>query len=215
MENVTVIIPVYNEEEFIGKVIKKVKENKNVNEIIVVDNNCSDNTATIAKNNGAIVVECCNQGKGYAMKKGMLEAKNNIIAFIDGDITNYNNNLIEKITAPLILKTADFVKADFERDGGRVTELLAKPLLELLFPNMQKFNQPLSGIMAGKKEDLIKLEFEKDYGVDIGILIDLCNTDIIIKEVNIGKVTNHSQNWKALGQMAKQVARAIIVRSKK
>ena len=76
----------------------------------------------------------------------------------------------------------------------------------------QRFSQPLSGMIAGKKEVLKKLIFEKDYGVDIGILIDIANMDCSMEEVKIGKLENKSKDWKALDKMATEVMRAILKR---
>lgn len=212
---ITVIIPAYNEEEFIADVIKSIKRDDFVNDIIVVDNASTDNTAKIANECGANVLHCSNKGKGYAMEAGLKIAKNEYILYVDGDITNYAEDMVELMTDPLVNDEADFVKADFVRAGGRVTNLVALPLLELLFPNMQKFSQPLSGIIAGKKEYFQKILFEKDYGVDIAILMDMLNMNARAKEVNIGEIKNHSQNWNALEKMSKEVMSAILKRSNK
>lgn len=212
MKKISVIIPAFNEQKSIKKVIKLVKNNKNVDEIIVVDNNSTDATAMLAEKEGAKVVFCKEQGKGYAMEKGLQEAKNDAVVFIDADINNYSKDVIEKLAEPIINDEADFVKSLFERTGGRVTELVAKPLLDILFPEIYKFSQPLSGMIAGKKSLLSKIEFEKDYGVDIGILLDMIQIGAVIKEVHIGKIRNHSQQWKNLEKMSREVMNAIIKR---
>lgn len=212
MKNVSVIIPAFNEQKCIRKVIRLVKKNENVNEIIVVDNNSTDATAMLAEKEGAKVVFCKDQGKGYAMEKGLQEAKNESIVFIDADINNYSKDVIEKLAEPIVNGEADFVKSLFERTGGRVTELVAKPLLDILFPEIHKFSQPLSGMIAGKKSLLSKIEFEKDYGVDIGILLDMIQMNVKIQEIHIGKIKNHSQQWKNLEKMSREVMNAIIKR---
>jgi len=212
MKNLSVIIPAFNEQKNIKKVIRLVKKSENVDEIIVVDNNSTDATSMLAQKEGAKVVFCKEQGKGYAMEKGLQEAKNETVIFIDADINNYSKDVIEKLAEPIIKEEADFVKSLFERTGGRVTELVAKPLLDILFPEIYKFSQPLSGMIAGKKSLLSKLEFEKDYGVDIGILLDMIQMNVNIKEVHIGKIKNHSQQWKNLVKMSREVMNAIIKR---
>jgi len=212
MKNLSVIIPAFNEQKNIKKVIRLVKKSKNVDEIIVVDNNSTDATSILAQKEGAKVVFCKEQGKGYAMEKGLQEVKNEIVVFIDADINNYSKNVIEKLAEPIVNEEAEFVKSLFERTGGRVTELVAKPLLDILFPEIYKFSQPLSGMIAGKKSLLSKLEFEKDYGVDIGILLDMIQMNVNIKEVHIGKIKNHSQQWKNLEKMSREVMNAIIKR---
>ena len=92
--SISVIIPAYNEEKSIEKVVQIAKENANVDEIIVVDNLSTDTTSEIAKKVGAKVVDCNNQGKGYAMEVGLHEAKNEIVVFLDADIEDYNANIV-------------------------------------------------------------------------------------------------------------------------
>lgn len=210
---ITVIIPAHNEEKSIQKVVRLVKRNKLVTQILVVDNNSTDGTGRLARLAGAEVVNCIRQGKGYAMEEGLKNVKNNIIVFIDADINNYPKDLIELLSEPIVKGNADFVKSMFDRKGGRVTELVAKPLLDLLFPGIYKFSQPLSGMIAGKKDFFNKVCFEKDYGVDIGILLDMININARITEVHIGTLKNDSQQWQALEKMSKEVMAAIIKRA--
>ena len=212
MKKLSVIIPAFNEQKCIKKVVRLVKKNENVDEIIVVDNNSTDATAMFAEKEGAKVVFCKEQGKGYAMEKGLQEAKNETIVFIDADINNYSKDVIQKLAEPVANGEADFVKSLFERTGGRVTELVAKPLLDILFPEIHKFSQPLSGMIAGRKSVLSKIEFEKDYGVDIGILLDMIQMNARIKEIHIGKIRNQSQQWRNLEKMSREVMSAIIKR---
>ena len=218
MENnyITVIIPARNEEKTIVQVIENVKQNNNVTQIIVVNNGSTDNTVQCAKDAGVEVINCYNQGKGYAMEVGMQYVKNNIVAFIDADINNYSNDLIELLTNPIINNEADFVKSTFIRTkGGVVTEVAVKPLLNLLFPDMYKFSEPISGMIAAKKNILEVLEFEKDYGVDIGILIDVIQNGNRVAEVNIGEIENMSHVSKTnetMSNMSTQIIRAILKR---
>ena len=191
-----------------------VSNHTNVNQIIVVDNNSTDKTSELAKKAGAEVVFCANQGKGYAMEAGLKKVSNDIVAFIDADIDNYSEDVIEILIKPLINDEADFVKSMFERTGGRVTELVAKPLLDITYPNIYKFSQPLSGMIAGKTEFFRKIEFEKDYGVDIGILLDMIELNARIAEVSIGKIKNSSRGWRGLDKMSSEVMSAIIKRVK-
>lgn len=210
---ISVIIPAYNEEENIKTVINICKENKDVSEIIVVNNLSTDKTEEIAKKAGAKVVFCNQQGKGYAMEVGIREAKNECIVFLDGDISDYSDDVIYKLSEPILKRNIDFVKDTFDREGGRVTELVAKPLLNLLFPDVRKYTQPLSGMIAGKKSVFQKIELEKDYGVDIGILLDMIKLNVSIEEVKIGELKNVSKSWKALEKMSTEVMRAILKRA--
>lgn len=210
---VSVIIPVLNEEATIGSVIELVKKSKFTDEVIVIDDNSDDNTVAVAKKFGAKVYISAVRGKGYSMKEGMMYAKNDILVFLDGDIGNYQEDIVEKLASPIIYEGYDFVKSTFSREAGRVTELVAKPLIGLLFPELSHFSQPLSGMIASKKSVLQKVNFENDYGVDIGILIDVYNQNAKIKEVNIGTIENKSKPWQQLGKMSSEVARAILKRA--
>jgi glucosyl-3-phosphoglycerate synthase len=143
----------------------------------------------------------------------MLLANNEIIIYLDADITTYPPNIIDLMTEAIISDKADFVKSFFDRQAGRVTELVAKPLLSLLFPEISHFSQPLSGMIAGKKSFFEKVNFENDYGVDVGLLIDMHHLKARISEVNIGYIENRMQSWEALGKMSKEVSSAILKRA--
>ena len=216
MNKVSVIIPARNEEKTIGQVIDIVKKSKVDHEIIVVNNASIDNTADIAKEKGVRVVNCDKVGKGNAMKVGLESAINEFVVFLDSDIVNYNERIVEILVEPLIKRNVDLVKSAFDRTtGGVVTEVATKPLLELLFPDMPKFIEPLSGMIAGKKSILETLDFEPDYGVDIGILIDVINKNVKVEEVNIGQIINMSHVLKTnetMKNMSIQIMRAILKR---
>lgn len=216
VNKVTVIIPALNEEKNIGKVLEVINKDKNVDEIIVVDNASIDKTANIAEKHGAKVSFCEHKGKGYAMEKGLQEAKNEIVVFLDADVKNYNKNIIDILIKPIVENEADFVKSSFNRvEGGKVTELVTKPILNILYPNMYKFSEPLSGMIAGKKSMLENLQFEKDYGVDIGILLDMIKMNAKVKEINIGTIENLSHLCKTTDRMQKmstEVMKAILKR---
>ncbi len=210
---ITVIIPVLNEEEHIASVINFAKTQQNVNEVIVVDDKSLDRTVYIARQTGAKVITSTKLGKGASMKDGVLCSSNEIIAFLDGDIDPYPHYTIKLLTDPILQGEAEFVKSSFSRNAGRVTELVAKPLLSIFFPGLLRFSQPLSGMIAGKKSLFQKLDFKEDYGVDIGILIDMYLMNIRMKEVEIGYLENKSKPWQALGKMSKEVAQAIIMKA--
>lgn len=211
---ITVIIPALNEEKTIGHVVKLAKNSINVTEVIVVDDKSMDNTIDEAKKEGAVVITSTKLGKGASMKDGILVAKNEIVAFLDADITTYPQNVIELLTAPILNNEADFVKSYFKRRAGRVTQLVAKPLLSILNPNFPNFQQPLSGMIGGRKDYFIKSEFEEGYGVDIGILMDMHNLGARIIEVDIGSIENRMQQLEELGKMSREVARTIMKKSR-
>lgn len=210
---VTVIIPALNEESTIRQVVSLAKADARVTEVIVVDDKSMDNTVAEARREGATVITSTKLGKGASMKDGVLVAKNEILVFLDADIVTYPSDIIEILTAPLFNNEADFVKSYFARQAGRVTELVAKPLLSILYPSFPDFKQPLSGMIAGKKSFFSKCEFEEGYGVDIGILIDMHHLGASIKEISIGKIENRMQPLEQLGKMSREVARTIMKKS--
>lgn len=210
---ITIIIPTLNEEEHIAGVVRFAMDQEGVTEVIVVDDKSLDNTVFLAKNQGAKVITSTRLGKGASMKDGVLCANNDIIAFLDGDIDPYPPLTIKLLTDPIIQGEVDFVKSSFNRNAGRVTELVAKPLLSIFFPDLLLFSQPLSGMIAGKKELFQQLDFRDDYGVDIGILIDMFLMNARMKEVEIGYLENKSKPWQALGKMSKEVAQTILMKA--
>ena len=211
----TVIIPVLNEANTIQNVVTFCLQNKLVTEVIVVDDKSEDDTVELARKAGATVIISEIRGKGISMKDGIKISKNEFLIFLDGDIDPYPENTITDLATPLINDEADFIKGTFARNAGRVTELVAKPLLTIFYPGLSTFTQPLSGMIAGRKSYFDKLDFFNDYGVDIGILIDMYLMQARIKEVNIGYIENKSKPWEALGKMSKEVSKAIISKSQK
>ena len=150
------------------------------------------------------------------METGIKMARNEIIMFLDADVKYVKENIVENLCEPIINNEADFVKSSFDRTtGGVVTEVAVKPVLNLLYPDMYKFTEPISGMIASKKSILEKLVLEKDYGVDIGILLDIINKGYKIKEVNIGEIDNLSHNNKTnltMSKMSTEILKAIFKR---
>ncbi|MBO9729163.1 MAG: glycosyltransferase [Chitinophaga sp.] len=207
---ISIVIPVLNEGATIRQVIKTVKKTSRKIEIIVVDDNSIDNTVEEAMKEQVRVITSSQRGKGISMREGMMAAKHDIIAYVDGDILTYPDNIVDLLTGPIEKDEADFVKSYFERQAGRVTQLVAKPLLSILYPELSHFQQPLSGMIAARKSFLSRVQFENDYGVDIGLLIDMHHLGARITEANIGKVENAMQTWEQLSKMSREVSRTIL-----
>lgn len=210
---VSVIIPALNEGATIRKVIQRVRQDEPAMEIIVVDDNSSDNTVAEALSENARVITSSRKGKGISMREGMIAASYDTIVYLDADIVTYPKNIVSLLADPILKGEADFVKSYFDRQAGRVTQLVAKPLLSIYFPELEKFMQPLSGMIATRKDFLQQVEFENDYGVDIALLIDAYSKEMRIREVNIGYVKNDMQSLESLGKMSRQVSRTILQRA--
>ena len=214
-QKVSVIIPAYNEEDTVATVVEVVKKVSFVDEIIVVNDGSSDNTESEAVKAGArVITHETNKGKGEALHTGYREAECDIIAFIDADIHNLTSKKVEAMIMPILEGKTDITKTKFARARGRVTELTAKPLLNFFFPEIS-FEQPLSGQFAARKDVLKRINFEKDYGVDVGIVIDADVLGISITEVDIGAIEHDMSPLSDLNLMANEVVRTIMDRANK
>jgi glucosyl-3-phosphoglycerate synthase len=211
--SITIVVPVLNEEQTVGSVVRLARSSSLTDEVIVVDDGSQDETVAVARAAGASVIFSTRRGKGISMYEGLLVASGEFVAFLDGDIGNYVPDLIERLAAPLLSGEGDFVKSTFGREAGRVTELVARPLLSLLCPAALRFTQPLSGIIAGRRDYLLGLQFENDYGVDIGLLLDALARGGRVVEVDIGYISNKMKQWNQLGPMAREVAAAVLKRA--
>lgn len=212
---VSVIIPTLNEEKRIGEIVRFCKRSDLVHEVIVIDDGSYDKTIECASNAGARVYLSSMLGKGTSMYDGLWYVQTDIILYLDGDIFGFSEDLIEEMCRPLIENKCEFVKGNFNRKSGRVTALTARPLLKAFFPDLSVFNQPLGGIIAGKKNLLKSLSFESDYGVDIGLLIDVAQMGVKILEVDVGMLEHDHQELDSLGRMSQEVVRVIIDRAAK
>ena len=210
---VTVIIPAYNEEKTVSHVVKVVKSLNYISEVIVVDDGSTDQTAKVAMDAGASVINHLkNRGKGAAIKTGFKNSKGDIVVFLDADLQNLTKNQVDNIIKPIMSGEADISKTKFKREAGRVTELTAKPLLNFFFPEI-KFDQPLSGQFAAKRSFLNKIKLEDDYGVDVGIVLDADVMGMKVKEVDIGKIEHVLSSLTELNVVANEVVRTIVDRA--
>ncbi len=195
---VSCVIPTLNEEKTVGNVINKLSnllqvDNRLIDEIVVVDSGSKDKTKIAAENAGAKFFYSKDilpnlgfaKGKGENLWKSLFVTRGDIICWIDADIKNISEKFVYGLLGP-ILKNRDikFTKAFYQRpldvgkglknlEGGRVTELLMRPLYNAYFPQLAGFIQPLSGEYAGTREVFEKIPFFTGYGVEMGLLIDI------------------------------------------
>lgn len=190
---VTVCIPARDEEATIGPIVAGIRRDLMeaapvVDELLVIDDGSADATATVADAAGATVLaaggvlaDFAGHGKGQAMWKGVHAASGDIVVFCDADIRGFDTGFVLGLAGPLLARDdISFVKGFYDRpvagrsgEGGRVTELVARPLLSLYFPHLADLAQPLSGECAAPRDVLECLPFCGGYGVDLALLIDV------------------------------------------
>ena len=210
----TVVIPALNEAKRISEVVAYALADPATAEVIVIDDSSIDSTAELARLAGARVLTSSMLGKGASMQDGIAPARCDFLVYLDGDLTGLRHGIISDLCEPLLRAEADFVKARFGRGGGRVTELTAKPMLKIFFPELAHFSQPLGGIIAARKSLLQALNFEDGYGVDIGLLLDAHFAGARLAEIDIGSLEHDSQPLHDLTLMANEIGRVIFSRAK-
>jgi nucleotide-binding universal stress UspA family protein len=229
-QKISLVLPALNEEATIGQVISSIKvplqkEHPLLDEIILMDSDSTDRTREVAADLGVPVYihqqVLADQvkslaGKGEALWKSLYVARGDIIAWIDTDIVNIHPRFVIGILGPLLRwNRIQYVKGFYQRPlstrdkvqvsgGGRVTELLARPFINLFFPELSGIVQPLSGEYAGRRCALEQLPFFAGYGVEAGLLVDLlqrCGLGAIA-QCNLDIRTHHSQPLGSLSKMA-------------
>ncbi|MFZ9818160.1 MAG: glycosyltransferase [Ilumatobacteraceae bacterium] len=200
-----------------------------IKEILVVDDRSTDDTARIARERGARVVATVgspwlpfgSNGKGDAIAVGVRSCTSELITFVDADVTTLDPEFVVTLMRPLRRSRAvHLVKGTFRRVGGssesgRVTMLTALPLLRLLHPEVATFQEPLGGIFSARVSTLAALDLEADYGVDVGILLDVVSRygRSSVEEVDVGSLEHRRRDLSSLSNTAEHVARAILARS--
>jgi glucosyl-3-phosphoglycerate synthase len=230
---ISVCIPARNEGKTIGAIVETVRaelveDARLVDEILVADDGSSDSTARIAWERGATVVPVRRPtsggaGKGGAMAAGFAATSGSIVAFLDGDVENFAPHFVVGLVGPLLSDpTLQFVKACYRRplngvagEGGRVTELVAKPLLEMFLPDLASFSQPLAGEIAVRRWLVEGRSLPLDYGVDVALLIDVANEVGLpaMAEVDLGERAHRNRPLAELAPQARSVIAAILART--
>jgi glycosyltransferase involved in cell wall biosynthesis len=234
---ISLALPALNEEKTVGRVIQTIKkvlmeDVPFLDEIVLMDSNSTDRTREIARDLGVPVYIHQHllpdlkprSGKGEALWKSLLVTKGDIVAWIDTDIVNIHPRFVYGIIGPLLLnRKIQFVKGFYRRPlrvgnkvqaggGGRVTELTARPLLNLFYPELSGVVQPLSGEYAGRREALEKAAFFSGYGVEMGLLIDVFEHFGLssIAQVDLQERIHHNQELEALGKMSFEIIQTVL-----
>jgi len=217
----SVCLPARNEAATVGEIVERIAAHPLVDEVVVVDDHSRDGTGDAASAAGATVVRAADvlpefgegPGKGQALWKAVAVSRGDIVAFCDADLRDFEPHFVTGLLGPFLLDAElGFVKAYYRRPtgdgsprgGGRVTELVARPVLALLFPELADVVQPLAGEFAARRDVFEALPFVEGYGVDIGLLIDAarhCGVDRLA-QVDLGVRVHRNRPLDELGPMA-------------
>lgn len=232
---ITVCIPAHNEEATLGVIVDEIvrvlmnprRGEALVDELLVIDDRSTDRTAAIARQAGATVIASGSAttggGKGNALWTGLKAATGDVLVFCDADLESFSFRYVTRLVAPLLLDPdLAFVKGYYDRredatgaGGGRTTELSARPLLTLLFPELAFLRQPLSGEFAGRSDVLREVPFIEGYGVEVGLLVDilrLCGVDAI-EQVDLGLKLHRHRSLAELSVQATEIAAVLLERA--
>ncbi|MEU9088409.1 glucosyl-3-phosphoglycerate synthase [Streptomyces sp. NPDC048357] len=234
---VSVVLPALDEEATVGAIVEVIRRElieglpfPLVDELIVIDSGSSDRTAEVAAKAGARVVHRDEilprlpalPGKGEVLWRSLLATSGDIVCFVDADLRDFSSAFVSGIVGPLLTEPdVQFVKAMYDRplgdapgQGGRVTELVARPLLNLHWPQLAGFVQPLGGEYAVRRSLLERLPFPVGYGVELGLLVDALHTVGLdaLAQVDVGVRVHRHQDGQALGRMAAAIYRTALLR---
>ncbi|MEU1006500.1 glucosyl-3-phosphoglycerate synthase [Streptomyces tibetensis] len=234
-QTVSVVLPALNEEATVGDIAAVIRHDLMrqvplVDELVVVDSGSTDRTSEVAAAAGARVVHRDGilprlpavPGKGEVLWRSLLVTRGDIVCFVDADLRDFSSDFVSGIVGPLLTDPdVDLVKAMYDRplagaagQGGRVTELMARPLLNMHWPQLAGFVQPLGGEYAARRSLLEQLPFPVGYGVELGMLVDalhLAGLDALA-QVDVGVRKHRHQDGQALGRMAAAIYRTAQLR---
>jgi glucosyl-3-phosphoglycerate synthase len=223
--SVSVCLPARNEEATVGQIVATVRRNlvehaPLVDEVVVIDDGSTDATAEAASWEGARVLPvgeilpelAPGSGKGNALWMSLYACEGDIVCWLDADVRNFGSHFVTRLLEPLLTDPAiGFVKGYYRRPlhgdatgGGRVIELMARPVISALFPHLAGFVQPLAGEYAGRRALLETVPFVEGWGVEIGLLIDLvANFGIdVIAQVDLDVREHRNRPLEELGPQA-------------
>ena len=232
--SISVVVPARECGETIGPIARTLaglRERGLIDQVLVIDADSADGTAEIARSAGA---EVCSEnalmsefgparGKGDAMWRALSVCHGDVVCYLDGDSGHFGEHFVSGTVGPLLGEPqAQFVKAFFRRpfgggrntDGGRVTELTARPLLRRFWPELAAIHQPLAGEMAARRDLLARLPFSTGYAVETALLLDVYREVGLrgLAQVDLDVRQNVHQPLHALAPMADEVLAAASVR---
>ncbi len=240
----SVCVPTRNEAATISTVVDTLRaalvdEVPLIDELVVMDAGSQDGTVELAETAGARVVteteilpeESPGSGKGEGLWKSLYACTGDLVCWVDADIVNIHPRFVTGVVGPLLTDPSiGYVKAFYERPlrltgadgqeirrpggGGRVTELMARPLLNAFWPELAGLAQPLSGEFAGRRSLLEQVPFAAGYGVEIGLLIDLLGLagPDAIAQVNLDERIHRNQDLRALSRMGFGILQTALAR---
>jgi len=236
---VSLVLPTLDEEETIGPIVRRaIREMMGrvplIDEILVIDSMSTDRTREIAEAEGARVVQHPDilsrygsfKGKGEALWKSVYETSGDIIVWADTDVRNWHPRMVYGTLGPLLHEPRlQYVKGYYQRPivedgvmkeggGGRVTELVARPLINLFYPELSGMIQPLSGEYAGRRGLLESIPFFTGYAVEIGHLIDAADRVGIegLGQVDLERRIHRNQELEGLSRMSFVILQAVMKR---
>lgn len=236
---VSVCIPTLNEERTIGPIVRAIREELMeavplVDELSVMDSASRDDTARVARENGADVYQEREvlphlepaSGKGEALWKSLFVLQGDLVAWVDADNETFHPRFVYGVLGPLLTDPdVGYVKAFYDRpvkvgeeirpgEGGRVTELVARPLLNLFWPKLSPLIQPLSGEYAGRRSLLEQVPFFTGYAVEIGLVIDLVERFGLdaLGQVDLDRRIHRNREVSELAEMAFAITQAVLAR---
>ncbi|HEX6310656.1 MAG TPA: glucosyl-3-phosphoglycerate synthase [Acidimicrobiia bacterium] len=222
---ISVCLPARDEEATVGTIVGAIRRDLMarealVDEVLVIDDGSVDATARVAQHAGARVCSAdsvlpalpAGSGKGNALWKSLFVSEGDILCFLDADVRNFEPRFVARLVEPLLLRPqVGMVKSFYRRPlfgapdgGGRVTELMARPLLSHLFPELTRFVQPLSGEYAARREVIETVPFVQGWGVEIGLLVDVSARFGIdaVEQVDLGERVHRNRSLDELGVQA-------------